>query len=172
MSTPAMLRRPIMGGLFGHDEFELATQPLISNGLHAVRFMVIQARTGRVLAIADSKPDVLAGARRVLTVAAAANDSAPSWMQECLWPEAEPAAVPQTPRPVSRRRREVFMRSGGRCHYCGTPLSLHGAWHVEHQIPRALGGTDEALNLVAACEHCNLQKGARTALEFIRSCGQ
>lgn len=167
----ALLRKPLLGGIFGRGEFDLATQPLISNGLHAVRFMVIQARSGRVLAIADSKPDVLAGARRVLTTAAAANDAEPCWTQDRLWPEAGPAAVPEPPRPVSRRRREVFQRSGGCCHYCAAPLQLDGTWHVEHQLPRALGGADEALNLVAACVRCNLEKGDRTAVEFIAGQG-
>jgi hypothetical protein len=53
MNGPPMLHRPIMGGVFGQGEFQLATQPTVSNGLHAVRFMVIQARAGRVLAIAE-----------------------------------------------------------------------------------------------------------------------
>ncbi|MFG6428415.1 HNH endonuclease [Roseateles sp. LYH14W] len=163
-----MLRRPLLGGLFGQGEFELATQPTISNGLHAVRFLVIQPRAGRVLAIAESKTEALAGARRVLRATHAANDE-PRWVQPRLWSDAELSVVAAEPppRPVSRRRREVFVRSGGCCHYCGTPQRIDGAWHVEHQLPRALGGTDEALNLVAACERCNLQKSDRTALEFL-----
>lgn len=166
MNTP-MLRRPIMGGIFGQGEFELATQPTITNGLHAVRFLVIQSRAGRVLAIAESKTEALAGARRVLRATHAANDE-PRWVLPRLWSDAELSIVSAPPpKPVSRRRREVFMRSGGCCAYCGTLLRLEGAWHVEHQLPRALGGTDEALNLVAACERCNLQKSDRTALEFV-----
>jgi len=163
-----MLRRPIMGGPFGQGEFELATQSLISNGLHAVRFMVIQPRAGRVLAIAESKTEALAGARRVLRATAAANDEVPRWVQPTLWSDADLSVVSDPPpRPVSRRRHDVFVRSGGCCHYCGTPLRLDGAWHVEHQVPRALGGTDAPLNLVAACARCNLQKSDLTALEFV-----
>jgi 5-methylcytosine-specific restriction endonuclease McrA len=64
-------------------------------------------------------------------------------------------------------RREVFERSRGCCHYCRTPLTLDGQWHVEHMLPRALGGTDDELNLVAACAPCNLAKRDRTALEFV-----
>ncbi|CAM3884849.1 HNH endonuclease signature motif containing protein [Roseateles saccharophilus] len=162
-----MLRRPIMGGIFGQGEFELATQPTISAGLHAVRFMVIQPRAGRILAISESKTEALAGARRVLRATGVANDE-PRWVQPRLWSDAELSVVSEPPpRPVSRRRRDVFVRSGGCCAYCGTPLRIDGAWHVEHQLPRALGGTDEALNLVAACERCNLQKSDRTAIEFM-----
>lgn len=167
MTAPPMLRRPLLGGLFGQGEFELATQPTVTNGLHAVRFLVIQPRSGRVLAIAESKTEALAGARRVLRATQAANDE-PRWVQPRLWSDAELSVVSEPPpKPASRRRREVFLRSGGCCHYCGTPQRLDGAWHVEHQLPRALGGTDEALNLVAACERCNLQKSDRTALEFV-----
>lgn len=168
MTTP-MLRRPIMGGIFGQGEFELATQPTISKGLHAVRFLVIQPRAGRVLAIAESKTDALAGARRVLHATGAANDEEPHWVQPRLWSDADLSVVAAEPppRPVSRRRREVFVRSGGCCHYCGTPQRIDGAWHVEHQLPRALGGADEALNLVAACSSCNLKKSDSTALEFV-----
>lgn len=174
MADAAMLRRPIMGGIFGDGEFELATQPTVSNGLHSVRFLVIQARAGRVLAIAESKGEALAGARRVLRATGAANDEEPRWVQPRLWSDAELAVVPTepAPRPVARRRREVFQRSGGCCHYCSTPLRLDGEWHVEHQLPQALGGTDAPLNLVAACVDCNLRKSDRTALEFVASSRQ
>lgn len=167
MTAPPMLRKPLLGGVFGQGEFELATQPIVCNGLHAVRFMVIQARAGRVLAIAETKGEALAGARRVLRATDAADDE-PRWVQPRLWSDAELSVVADPPpRPVSRRRREVFMRSRGCCCYCGRPLQIDGVWHVEHQMPRALGGTDVALNLVAACESCNLSKSDQTALEFI-----
>lgn len=165
-----MLRRPIMGGIFGRGEFELATQPTIVHGLHAVRYMVIQPRAGRVLAIAESQAEALAGARRVLRAVGNSGDAGqPAWVQARLWPAAELSAVPTAPvpRPVSRRRREVFERCGGRCHYCGEVLMLAGTWHIEHQMPQALGGTDEAGNLVAACAPCNLAKSDRTAIEFV-----
>lgn len=35
--------------------------------------------------------------------------------------------------------------------------------------PRALGGGDDALNLVAACRRCNLAKSDRTAIELVGS---
>lgn len=163
-----MLRRPLLGGLFGQGEYELASQAITSSGLHSVRFLVIQPRAGRVLAIADSKTEALAGARRVLRATGAANDEEPRWVQPRLWSDAELSVVPAPPpRPVSRRRREVFLRSGGCCTYCGTPLRLDGEWHIDHSFPKALGGDDTAINLVAACSNCNLAKADRSALEWV-----
>ena len=167
MTSPRMLQRPLYGGAFGDGLYSLATLPTISNGLHAVRFMVIEPRAGSVLSVSHDKLEALALARRhlhLVTPQRAANDEL--WTQEALWPALTPPAVPK-PRRVSRRRREVFERSDGRCHYCRSVLTLDGRWHVEHMVPRALGGEDGAANLVAACAPCNLAKGDRTALEFV-----
>lgn len=42
MSTARMLQRPIYGGVFGDGRYSLATVRTIANGLHAVRFMVME----------------------------------------------------------------------------------------------------------------------------------
>jgi hypothetical protein len=49
----SLLRKPLLGGVFGKGEFELATQPTVSNGLHAVKYMVIQLAAGQVVSIAE-----------------------------------------------------------------------------------------------------------------------
>lgn len=169
MNAPPMLRRPLLGGVFGQGQYELATTPLISKGLHAVRFMVIEPRAGRVLSIAESKLEALGGARRLLHGAATRPPDEPIWQQQTLLPEGSLSAVElaKKSKPVSRRRREVFERSSGRCHYCTQVLTLDGKWHVEHQMPRALGGTDDPVNLVAACVSCNLAKSDTTAVEYL-----
>lgn len=168
MSSPNLLHRRIYGGPFGTDgRFALATQPCIQNGLHAVRFMVIDDGGG-VLSTAYDKLQALAAARRVLWLAgpSAANDE--RWEQSGLWAVDElPVSRLDVAKPVSRRRREVFERSEGRCHYCRATLALDGKWHVEHMLPQALGGGDSPINLVAACPACNLAKSDRTALEFL-----
>ncbi|HEX7687919.1 MAG TPA: HNH endonuclease [Burkholderiaceae bacterium] len=164
-----MLHRPIYGGVFGHGVYSLATMPTISNGLHAVRWLVIEPRRGTVLSVADEKLAAISSARRLLAGLSppdAANDA--RWEQAALWADL-PIDRPPRVRPVSRRRREVFARSEGRCHYCGTALTLDGRWHVEHMVPRALDGEDSAPNLVAACVPCNLAKRDRTALEWVVS---
>ena len=167
MSGAHLLHRPIYGGPFGEGRFSLATVPTISNGLHAVRFMVIDARGGAVLSVSNDKLEAMSLARRHLHLVApqpAANDEL--WTQHALWPDLAPPEVSKL-RYVSRRRREIFARSGERCHYCRAALALDGRWHVEHMVPRALGGGDDPLNLVAACVPCNLVKRDRTALEFL-----
>jgi hypothetical protein len=169
-----LLQRPIYGGVFGDGRYALASMPCVSRGLYATRYMVVQPQAGVVLSIADDKTGALAGARKVLHAAndmSAREPAEPCPTQGELWPEVlAPVSSPEEPRCVSRRRREIFERSAGKCHYCGTPLTLDGKWHVEHQQPRALGGGDDPLNLVAACVRCNLQKSDRTALEFIAGC--
>lgn len=174
MSGAALRHRPILGGVFGKGRYALASMPCVVKGLHAVRYMVLEPTSGVVLSIADAKVDALDSARAVLHAAEQlaqqqADAAAHEAQQGELWPreDASPAPPSGKRRPVSRRRREIFAKSAGRCHYCSTPLTLDGRWHVEHMFPRALGGADEIGNLVAACAPCNLAKRDRTALEFV-----
>lgn len=167
-----MKHRPIFGGIFGKaGRYSMATMPGVSNGLHSVRYMVLDAQRGSVLSVAETKLEALAGARRLLLAASAlakksANDE--QWRQQLLWPDGVVPLKAGTSRTaVPRRRRAIFDRCEGRCHYCRAVLTLDGRWHVEHMLPRALGGTDDACNLVAACAPCNLAKRDRTALEFV-----
>ena len=171
MNTERLLSKPLIGGPFGAGRYALASVPIVDKGFHGVQFMVIDPRAGSVLSVAADKTQALADARRVIGAAgelSAAHDErlpkqAPLWREEELPPIMQPAPAVA----VSRRRREIFERTLGKCFYCASPLQLTGPWHVEHQMPRALGGSDGALNLVAACERCNLRKADRTALEFI-----
>lgn len=170
MSSERLLQRPIYGGVFGEDgSYALASMPCVSHGLYATKYMVVQPQAGVVLSVSEDKVQALALARQRLN---AANDKhvmqVATALQGELWPE-EPilTQAPAQPQYVSRRRRAIFEQSGGRCHYCCTPLDLTGKWHIEHQLPRALGGGDDALNLVAACVPCNLGKSDRTAIEFV-----
>jgi HNH endonuclease len=61
-------------------------------------------------------------------------------------------------------RFEVFKRDSFTCQYCGqrAPAVI---LHCDHIKPRAEGGLTDILNLVTACEDCNLGKGARTLSE-------
>lgn len=44
-----------------------------------------------------------------------------------------------------------------RCHYCGVRMTAENRT-VDHIVPRASGGTDAFINLVAACSDCNQRK--------------
>lgn len=61
----------------------------------------------------------------------------------------------------SRRYREqrerVFMRDGRVCQVCGTD---EGEMHIDHIIPRKVGGDHSLDNLRVLCKSCNLRKGA------------
>ncbi len=170
MNALQMRHRPIYGGIFGDGLYTMASVPAIERGLHTVNYLVVQPRDGLVLAIASDRGEALAAARRRLRdtgwQAEAANDAQYPRQGE-LWPEHESPAAPAATRHVSRRRREIHERSQGRCMYCETALQLDGPWHIEHQLPRALGGDDRPLNVVAACVACNGRKSDRTALEFV-----
>lgn len=174
MTSPALLRRPILGGVFGAGRYALATVPCVVRGLHAVRFMVIEPSSGAVLSLADSQVTALERARQCIRDTQRLGLEASQRLgrdprQVELWPlQLEPVRpVIERSRPVSRRRRDVYSKSMGRCHYCEAPLQLDGVWHVEHMLPRALGGADEIRNLVAACAPCNLAKRDQTAIEFV-----
>lgn len=59
----------------------------------------------------------------------------------------------------ARLRFEVFKRDGFRCAYCGAhPPDV--LLEVDHIIPVAKGGENDADNLVTACQRCNRGKGA------------
>lgn len=168
-----LLHRPIFGSAFGAGRYALASLPTVRRGLHSVRYLVIDPSAGLVLGQGDEAGAALAAARRVLESTGEAANDASYWQQPGLFGiEDLPIPVAKTiPRHVSRRRREIHARTGGRCAYCDTPLEVDGHWHVEHQLPRALGGDDRPLNLVAACPACNLAKADRTALEFLSDPG-
>lgn len=56
---------------------------------------------------------------------------------------------------VSKRLRfEVLRRDNHSCRYCGRSAP-EVALTVDHVVPKALGGSDDPSNLVAACRDCN-----------------
>ena len=67
--------------------------------------------------------------------------------------------VPRTPLRLSRRN--VFVRDGHACVYCGDTSDLT----IDHVLPRSRGGDSSWENLVSCCRPCNLEKGHRTPEE-------
>ena len=73
------------------------------------------------------------------------------------------------------RRKYLWMKSGGRCWYCGARLYNPGEANTEtkkrliltadHVRPRSRGGHGRA-NKVPACKYCNSHKSSRSVEEF------
>lgn len=69
---------------------------------------------------------------------------------------------------------EVYVRDGGCCVYCGTPLRRPGPGvkrapdlaTLDHVRPRSLGGPLTRENLVLACSACNNARGTMEADAF------
>lgn len=55
------------------------------------------------------------------------------------------------------QRERVFKRDGRVCQVCGTD---EGEFHIDHVIPRKVGGDSSLDNLRVLCKSCNLRKGA------------
>lgn len=62
-------------------------------------------------------------------------------------------------------RKQVLTQDGEVCCYCG---DQEGPFHVDHIVPRALGGDDRLDNLCVACAPCNLSKGAKPLKEWLQ----
>jgi 5-methylcytosine-specific restriction endonuclease McrA len=61
---------------------------------------------------------------------------------------------------------QVFKRDGRICALCGTD---EGEMHIDHIIPRVIGGDHSLENLRVLCAACNLRKGARSDRVFLAS---
>jgi len=51
----------------------------------------------------------------------------------------------------AEKRLAIYARDAHACVYCGSAANLS----LDHIVPRELGGTHEASNLVTACVRCN-----------------
>ena len=56
-----------------------------------------------------------------------------------------------------RKKRHLWKRDQGRCHYCGCELTWKEKT-VDHVIPRSKGGSNRTWNLVISCFPCNQRK--------------
>ena len=59
---------------------------------------------------------------------------------------------------VAFTRFNLFLRDSFRCQYCGSK----GELTFDHVVPRSSGGMTNWENVVAACNKCNLKKGAKS----------
>lgn len=177
--------KPLIGGQFGAGRYCIASMSTVWNGLDRVQYYVLEESAWLLIGFGDSVPEAMSVARRILRTVdsgamqhflaalAARRRREVDAMEERERSEradmvaAKRAVVTSIDKNIPKRRRRIFDESGGKCHYCETPLTLDGRWHIEHKMPRALLGTNEPSNLVAACAPCNHKKRDRTDQEFI-----
>ena len=57
-----------------------------------------------------------------------------------------------------RIRERILARDGHCCQSCG---QTDGKMHIDHIVPKRLGGSDLEENLQVLCQFCNLSKGGR-----------
>ncbi len=73
------------------------------------------------------------------------------------------SALIKRPRPqVKLTRREVFIRDGYTCQYCGLQTR---DLTIDHIVPKSRKGAHTWENLVSACKVCNHRKGGKTLQE-------
>lgn len=83
--------------------------------------------------------------------------------------DSRPARESLRKRLGSRIASAIDARDGGRCVYCGaTAEESGGHLHLDHVIPRSLGGEDSAANLVTACRGCNCARKAMSLSQWSR----
>lgn len=103
-----------------------------------------------ILLVFDGKAEVLEASASVVHSATCAFD-APSVIRMVYHIH--------RPRPrVKLTRKEVFIRDGYTCQYCGR--QGHDLT-IDHVIPRHRGGSHSWDNLVSACKPCNHRKGGK-----------
>lgn len=175
--------RPLIGGVFGNGEFSVMSHAFTKAGLDCVWFSVVHTRSRFLLSsLHETQHGAIAEARAMiqrcnrtdllllLEVAATVIDRrlkdqevAAAKDRAAMWSKEQKRSLPSIP----RRRKSIFEKAGGKCFYCKCDLDLTGTWHIEHMMPRALGGDNKPSNLVASCAPCNFKKNDKTADEFI-----
>lgn len=63
----------------------------------------------------------------------------------------------------TKQRALVFSDNGGKCHLCGAPIQAGQSWDIDHVLPLALGGTNDAANLRPAHTKCHRGVGSKTS---------
>jgi 5-methylcytosine-specific restriction endonuclease McrA len=65
--------------------------------------------------------------------------------------------------------KELLALQRGRCAYC--KCKIKDKFHVDHHIPLARAGKNSKENLQILCATCNLKKGAKDPIDFVRALG-
>jgi 5-methylcytosine-specific restriction endonuclease McrA len=75
-----------------------------------------------------------------------------------------PGWIERAPVTVALTRRNVLLRDGNVCAYCGY-AGVGRELTIDHVMPRSRGGRTAWENVVTACAPCNRRKGDRTPIE-------
>ena len=67
------------------------------------------------------------------------------------------------------KRLALYLRDGLACVYCGVSLEDGAVLTLDHLRPVSKGGSNEASNLVTACQTCNSRRKNRTVRGFCRA---
>lgn len=62
-------------------------------------------------------------------------------------------------------KKNIFIRDGHKCAYCGTEITDMELCTIDHITPRAQGGITSWENCVTACKPCNNKKADKTPRE-------
>lgn len=62
---------------------------------------------------------------------------------------------------------EALTEQQGKCKYCKSPLTIREAT-ADHVWPVSRKGRTTRENIVAACRHCNVVKGAMSHIDFYK----
>lgn len=61
----------------------------------------------------------------------------------------------RTTKPRGTKRLAILLRDGLTCTYCQRTAEQVVCLTLDHVVPHSKGGTDDASNLVTACDRCN-----------------
>lgn len=64
------------------------------------------------------------------------------------------------------KRARIYERDGWACVWCKRPVAAKSTACLDHVLPRVLGGTNNASNLVTACLDCNQRRGDMPAISW------
>lgn len=64
-------------------------------------------------------------------------------------------------------RLAIYLRDGLACAYCGDGLESGARLTLDHVHPFVRGGRHQPMNLVTACERCNVNKNDRELADWI-----
>ncbi len=63
--------------------------------------------------------------------------------------------------------KELFLLQKRKCAVCREKVS-YGDKHVDHIVPLIAGGSNDRSNLQITCQRCNLRKGKKDQIDFMR----